>query len=320
MHSIRSDGTQEPAELAARVATRGLHAAALTDHDTTIGNAEFGAELAVHGIEFIPGCEISCLHTDADGTERSAHVLGYFIDDGDTPFQAMLAGLMDDRSTRNAKLLDRLHELGYDQLTQARIEEIAEKDLERANRPSFAAALLEAYPSGGEPAAVAEGLPASFVDVQDVFTRLLANDGPAYVKKAVISPAEAAATAKASGAVTVIAHPIITFCGTKEGEAPLSLAEKRARLDPILGGLADDGLVGVEAYYSRHSREEVAMLLDLCAAHDLVATGGSDYHGTNKPDLEVGIGVKAARGTAAQLQVPDSVLDQLAARRPGSSS
>ena len=316
MHSIRSDGTDEPSVLARKVAKRGLHVAALTDHDTTAGNAEFAHELGQLGIEAIAGCEISCLHTDGAGVERSAHVLGFFIEEGDTPFQAMLSGLMADRGNRNAHLLAKLHELGYTRLLAARIEEIAEKDLEHANRPSFAAALIEAYPPSGDRGEVAEGLPVGFVDTQDVFNRLLANDGPAYVKKAHVTPAEAAAAASASGSVTVIAHPIITFCSTKEGEPSLSLEEKRQRLDPIFAELASDGLVGAEVYYSRHTPEEIEMLLELTETHGLVATGGSDYHGTNKPDLDVGIGLRKAAGTRRQLNVPDSVIDALRARRP----
>ena len=316
MHSIRSDGTDEPIALARKVAKRGLHVAALTDHDTTVGNAEFAHELAQLGIEAIAGCEISCLHTDDNGVERSAHVLGYFIDDGETPFQSMLNGLMADRGNRNALLLAKLHELGYTRLEASRIEEIAEKDLEHANRPSFAAALIEVYPPSADRGDVAEGLPVGFLDTQDVFTRLLANDGPAYVKKAHVTPADAAAAATASGAVTVIAHPIITFCSSREGEVSLSLDEKRQRLDPIFAGLVSDGVVGAEVFYSRHTPEEIEMLLELSENHGLVATGGSDYHGTNKPDLDVGIGLRKAAGTRRQLNVPDSVIEALRDRRP----
>ena len=315
MHSQRSDGTDEPRDLAERVARAGLSAAALTDHDTTAGHAEYRSALEAHGIEFVPGCEISCLHT-FEGVERSTHILGYFThDDRPSPFKDKLAGLMDDRGTRNLRLVEKLHSLGYDRLTIERIEEISGKPLSHSNRPSFAQALIEAYPAGSDEPVLADGLPRSFLDIQDVFTTLLANDGPAYVRKAHVTPAEAAEVALASGAVTVVAHPIITFCSAKEAVERWSLGAKRDFLDDVFADLAASGVIGAEVYYSRHSPEEIEMLLGLTSKHGLVATGGSDFHGENKPDLDVGIGVKEHKGTSRQLRVPDSALSELKARR-----
>jgi predicted metal-dependent phosphoesterase TrpH len=298
MHSTISDGTDDPIALADRVISAGLRAASLTDHDSVEGSDAFGQRLAEVGIEAVRGCEISCLQDDG---ERSAHLLCYFMGEGPDELHTTLAALRLDRATRNTCLLERLAEVGYP-LEADRVEAIAAKPLVDAGRPHFAEALIEAYPS-------------RFSSISDVFTALLGEGGAAHVSKARVSIAEATAVATASGAVTVLAHPITTFCPWVGG-IPLTLDRQAERLDAAFAAASAQGVSGAEAYYSRHSPEEVAMVAELCARHGLVATGGSDYHGSKKPDLAVGIGVKAWRGTTGQLRVPDTALDELRERRP----
>lgn len=318
MHSRKSDGSDRPSQMARLALASGISAVALTDHDTTEGNRAFAKALAElcedrgAEVEFIPGCEISCKHP---GTGQSAHVLCYFVEEGDSPIQEMLEVLRADRDHRNDAMVAKLHELGYTKVKARRVAEIAGKPLAAAGRPHFAQAFLEAYPAGGKPAKVTrDDLPTSFSTMQEVFDGVLDAKAPGYVPKAHISPAEATKAANASGAVTVIAHPILTFC--KAGpEGQLSIEEKFAILDPIFAELKADGVTGAEAYYSRNSPQETAMLLDLCRAHDLVATGGSDYHGDKKKDLEIGIGRRSSRGTEVELTVPDSCLEGLKAAR-----
>jgi sugar phosphate isomerase/epimerase len=96
--------------------------------------------------------------------------------------------------------------------------------------------------------------------------------------------------------VTVLAHPF-------------SLGLDTAGLDRALGELAEAGLVGMECYYGRYTPEERDALAELAHRHDLVATGGSDFHGSFKPDLVIGTGT-------GDLCVPDTVLAELEARRP----
>jgi 3',5'-nucleoside bisphosphate phosphatase len=309
MHSTCSDGTDSPADLAARVVAAGLSAAALTDHDTTSGHREFADVLAANGVEFVPGVEISCKHLPSG---LSTHVLCYFVDDGaETPIQAMLTELRADRAARNFALLEKLHDLGYTRISQAQIEGFATKPLGDAGRPHFAMAILEHY--GLDNADDLGGAPNHFLDTNDVFARLMGNDKPAYIPKAHLSIAEAAQAARASGAVAVIAHPIISFC--KSDERNWTIDAQRTHLAEIFEGLKADGVVGIETYYSRHTPEQVAMLEDLCDRFDFVATGGSDFHGANKADLAVGIGVIDKKGTAEELRVPDAVVAQLNERR-----
>jgi hypothetical protein len=299
MHSVCSDGTDTPGELATKVVAAGLRAASLTDHDTTAGHREYGQILAENGIEFIPGVEISCRH---ELSGNSTHVLCYFVDsDPSSPLQETLGCLRDDRAHRNERLLEKLSELGYDKISVDQIERIAQKPLRDVGRPHFAQALLEEYPD-------------AFSSMNNVFAQLLGNDQPAYIPKANISIAQAASDAMASGAVAVIAHPLISFCN--DGETNWTIAAQRACLEPIFEGFKVDGIVGIETYYSRHSPEEVTMLLDLCDRFGFVATGGSDFHGTNKADLSVGIGVRANKGTVSELRVPDETIEALKNRRP----
>ena len=133
--------------------------------------------------------------------------------------------------------------------------------------------------------------------IQEAFDVYLAKGQPGYVEKERLYPDQAIALARESNAVPVLAHP-------------LSLGLEPAELDRAVGELAALGLAGAEAIYGRYTPEERADVAALATRHGLVATGGSDHHGTYKPDLQVGIG----RG---DLNVDDGVLDELAARRGG---
>jgi hypothetical protein len=131
--------------------------------------------------------------------------------------------------------------------------------------------------------------------IQEAFDRYLAKGQPGYVEKERLHPDQAIRLARASDAVAVLAHP-------------LSLGLEGAELDRTIGELAELGLAGAEAIYGRYSPEERAEVAALARRHGLVVTGGSDHHGTYKPDLQVGIGT-------GDLDVPDSVLEELATRR-----
>ena len=150
-------------------------------------------------------------------------------------------------------------------------------------RPHFAAALVEA--------GAAES-------IDDAFARYLANGRPAYVPKARLSGAEVAALARDSGGVAVLAHPY-------------SLGLDGPELARVVGQLAEAGFGGIEAVYGRYSPRQRTELGHLARRFDLVATGGSDHHGTIKPDLRVGTG-------QGDLKVPDKVLALLESRRPSS--
>ena len=273
-HSVVSDGTDQPAAVVELAARAGCGAVALTDHDSQAGTEEAGARASELGIEFVPGCEVSCAFR---GT--SAHVLVYFAERDGGPFAAELARLRHDRVTRNRAMVARLAELGipitYDEvLAEASSEE-------GVGRPHFGAVLVRH--------GAAESIP-------DAFDRWLAEGRPAQVPKARVTPSEVAALARSSGGVAVLAHPY-------------SLNLEPDDLADAVAELAGDGFAGIEAIYGRYSPDQRQRLVNLARRFDLVATGGSDYHGLVKPDLTVGTG-------QGDLKVPDAVLAELKARRP----
>jgi predicted metal-dependent phosphoesterase TrpH len=290
-HSSCSDGSDAPEALADLAASVGLRAVALTDHDTVEGFSRFARRCTDHGVRAIRGAEISCLD---DG--RSAHVLCYFVsEDSDSSLRALLRTLADDRARRNELLFDRLAELGFEKVTPAEVAADAGGDVTSIGRPHFADSLQRLYPD-------------AFDSRQAIFDDFLGTGGQAYIQKARVSIAEASRAASEDHAVAALAHPLITLAPDLRGtERTIEALEDR--LDPVLARLAADGLTGVECFYSRHDPAETELLVGLASRHGLVATGGSDYHGTKKPDIALGTGT-------GSLSVPDAVLEELEARRP----
>ncbi|MGH8981164.1 MAG: PHP domain-containing protein, partial [Acidimicrobiales bacterium] len=272
-HSTCSDGTDPPERIPELAAAAGCSAVALTDHDTVAGLTAATARAAELRIVLVAGCEVSCRWRDA-----SAHVLVYFAGDPDTPLAAELARLREDRVARNRRLAARLGELGLGVTYEEIVAEAAGE--ESAGRPHVAALLVRR--------GHADTIP-------DAFDRWLGEGRPAYVEKSRISPTEIAATARASGAVAVLAHPF-------------TLGLEPPALDAAVAELAACGFAGIEAYYGRYAPEDRTALAALAARHDLVATGGSDYHGAVKEGLLVGCG-------EGDLAVPDEALAALEARR-----
>jgi hypothetical protein len=280
-HSTVSDGSEPPGSIPTRAAAAGCSAVALTDHDSLDGLAEARASAAAAGITLVPGCEVSCRKPSPPPGQRaiggSVHVLVYFVEPGDGPIQDELVNLRRDRAQRNLGLRARLAELGITIDYDAMVAEAGGES--GLGRPHFARALVN---SGAA------------ADIDDAFDTYLADGRAAYVPKARLSPAEVARLAVASGGIAALAHP-------------LTLGLDPSALERLVGELAEAGLGGMEAIYGRYSTDERRALRRLAARRGLVATGGSDYHGSFKPDLEVGTGL-------GDLDVPDTALEQLAAR------
>lgn len=273
-HSTCSDGTDPPERIPELAAAAGCTAVALTDHDTLACIGRARARAGELGVELVAGCEVSCRYRGV-----SAHVLVYFVEDGDGPLQEELGRLRDDRVARNRRLAARLEELGIPVTYDEIVAEAAGE--ESAGRPHVAALLVR------------HGLAES---VPDAFDRWLGEGQPAYVPKARVTPVEIAAAAAASGGVAVLAHP-------------LTLGFDIAGLDEVAAELAEAGFSGMEAHYARYTPDERAGLVAVARRHHLVPTGGSDYHGTVKADLWIGKG-------EGDLSVPDDVLAELRERRP----
>ena len=253
-HSAISDGTEAPAVVVGHAVDAGLHAFALTDHDTLEHVPAAQAAAAAAGLRFIPGCELSC---DAK-VPGALHLLVYFVEPG-CALDAQLGALQAAREQRNAAMVERLAELGVP-IDLDEVLAVAGDGV--VGRPHIATVMID------------HGYVTS---VQDAFDRYLGQGRPAYVERTRLDVGDAIALAHASGGVAVVAHPH-------------SLHLRDQQLDRYLGELVEAGLDGLECEYPSYDRGERDRLLELAARHGLAPTGGSDYHGAIKPGLRVGTG------------------------------
>jgi len=252
-HSTASDGSFPPAEVVRLAKEAGLKAMALTDHDTTDGLAEAVAAGEKLGVEVIPGVEISAQYTD-----DSMHVLGYFLDYRSGRLEDRLGVLKQSRKERNPKIIAKLNALGVS-ITLEQVERISGGG--QVGRPHIARALLESgYVSS----------------MQQAFDIYLKNGGKAYVAKFRFPPAEALEMIREARGVPVLAHPFTLGLGSA------------GALKELLLDLKAHGLAGIEVFYSEHSPEQEALFLKLARELGLLVTGGSDFHGANKPGVSVG--------------------------------
>ncbi|AXK87970.1 MULTISPECIES: PHP domain-containing protein [Nocardia] len=248
-HSTASDGTDTPAELVRHAAAAGLDVVAITDHDTTSGWAEAVAALP-QGMTLVRGMEMSCIGLGEDGWPVPVHLLAYLFDPADRSFA-------EERERLRAERVERL---------RAMAERMAADGL--PIDPD--AVLASAGPSAGRPHLARALVAAGVVPTVDAaFTDLLAPHGRYYAEKADTPLHRAVRMIAAAGGVSVLAH---------------TRARKRGRLLALddIRELAGLGLGGLEIDHPDHSAADRALLTDLAAELDLITTGSSDYHGTNK--------------------------------------
>ncbi len=261
-HTTASDGSLAPAALVQHAHEIGLAALAVTDHDTLGGLAEAAAEAARRGVEFLPGVELSV----EDGGGRF-HLLGYGFDPGHPALAEKLVALRRSRAARNTQMAEKMAALGLP-VTMDDVRNAAKKHAEGGEeaeviaRPHFAQALI------------AKGVVGS---TQEAFDKYLASGRPLYQAKDVLTPADAIALLHDAGGVAVMAHP---------GLVPLSKTALAARVNSLA---AEAGLDGLEALYSQHSPADTEFFLRLAREQGLLVTGGSDFHGTPKPHVPLGI-------------------------------
>ena len=242
VHSSASDGTDPPAEVMRRAARAGLDVVALTDHDTVAGHAEACA--AAGSVILLPGMELS---GRLDG--RSLHMLAYLFDADQPELSAELARIRDDRVLRARAMVDKLAGLGVD-VSWEQVAAIAGQAV--VGRPHIARAMAD---SG------------AIASPREAFTRdWIADGGRAYVRRYALHPVRAIGLVRAAGGVTVLAHP---------------RAGRDTRVtDKQITRLAAVGLAGLEVFHPDQSGAERARLIALAHDLDLVATGGSDDHGS----------------------------------------
>jgi 3',5'-nucleoside bisphosphate phosphatase len=258
-HTTASDGTLTPRELVREAARRRVSVLAITDHDSTEGLAEAQAEAAQH-----PGLAIvPGLEINCDVEHGEIHVLGFYPDHEAAWFQEFLRAQRAERVARIHRVTDRLAELGMPVDPDDVFALVREGS---AGRPHVAQVMVH------------HGYVRS---IGEAFERFLHTGGPAYVPRHALAPAEAIRIVRRARGVPVLAHP--------------GRIERLGSLDALL----EAGLLGIECYYPEHSAGETAEFLRLCQRHDLVATGGADFH---RPEggRRLG-GVAVPPGVAAEL-------------------
>lgn len=260
-HTTASDGLLSPRELVTESHSRGIAVLGVTDHDTIDGLAEARSVGGELGVTVVPGVELS---TTIPGPE--IHILGYFVDPTDTTFVDGLAELASDRIRRIERVVGLLREAGYPVDLDAIL---AQADHGSIGRPHVARALIEL---------------GAATDMNDAFGRFLKRGTVGWAERTPFTAEQAIGMLRANGAIPVLAHPFST------GD-PAGMAARLAVL----------GLQGFEVYYGEYSDAQQAELLEIAMRHDLIPTGGSDYHG---PRFREGRDL----GTVA---VPPSVWDRL---------
>jgi len=260
IHSTASDGTLSPVEIVRMAADKGLRAISITDHDTLAGSRSVLTVPMPDGLNFLSGVEISTAAPAGFQMGGSLHILGYGMDVNDAPLEQALADLQQARDERIPRIIDLLNRAGIP-ITMAEVTALVGDG--SAGRPHVARALIQA---------------GAATDVNDAFDRFLAKGQPAYVEKRRVDCRLAIELILGAGGIPVLAHPYLVPGGRTDA------------LLALLGPLCDMGLMGIEAYYSRHTPEDVAFYLDLARRYDLLVTGGTDFHGDLIADLEMGSG------------------------------
>lgn len=251
-HSTKSDGTLTPAKLAEYAAEIGLSAVALTDHDTNDGCAEFLSECEKLGIEGIPGVEIGTKY------KHELHIVGLYAH-GDE-YDAMLDKLKNGRAERNKKMVEKIREYGFN-ITE---EDVTNAELDVTIETSGRLYMAEALIKKGY-----------VKDRQEAFDKYLSKGKPCFVKRFGLTPEESIKLIKRNGGIAIWAHPIYTVCDEEE-------------LKALAAELKGYGLDAMECYYSEYSDEQSEMCRRVACEVGLKMSGGSDFHGANKPGVQLG--------------------------------
>jgi len=273
-HTTESDGTYSPVELVKAGKDAGLEALAISDHDTFAGYqiAQPLAESA--GLRLLCGIELSTAL--GNPKERTAHLLGYFFKGPPSDeFRTWILRGQAARRDRNIRLAKRLQSLGVD----IRIEEVNALGRSLAGRPHFAKLMVD---KGIVP------------NIQEAFRRYLDESAPGYVDREEPLLEEAIQRVNDGGGISSLAHPVRLGKRNHDEE------------ETLIGKLAEAGLQALEAYHSDHTASDSARYVALARKYGMKVTGGSDFHGGNKPSIRLGVG-------SGHLNISMRVLDDLLA-------
>lgn len=273
-HTCKSDGSYTPTELVDYAIEKDLAAIAITDHDSIEGLSEALShatslkEKGLPTIEVVPGIEFSTKYGDHD-----VHVVGLYIAYDSPSFQDALENFVDSRTTRNKKMCQNLQGAGIDISYEKLLARYPDSVITRAHYASY---LLE------------EGYVKSR---QDAFSQYLGDHTKYFVPREKVTPVQAVELILHAGGIPILAHPPLYHMGND-------------RLNALTASLKAAGLMGIETFYSTYSNQDIRDMRRLAVKYDLLLSGGSDFHGENKPGLDLGCGY-------GKLFVPEDVLDNI---------
>ncbi len=253
VHTTASDGIHTPRAIIDRALSEGISALAITDHDTVGGLPDAAEYAASLDFDLIPGIEFSIDYSGAPGA--SFHLLGLNIDFRDEELITVTGALTARRSQRISRIVEDLARHG---IVIPEDEIIAEAAGESMGRPHVARVLIRYGHCG---------------NMEDAFRKFMVPGKPGYVKKEKIALDEALRLIRKTGGVAIIAHPISLNFGTFK------------KFIPILEGLVERGVEGLESYASMHDASQVSGFLELAARFGLLVSGGSDFHGDKHEKL-----------------------------------
>ena len=260
IHTTASDGTFTPAQVVSHAHRLKLKAIAITDHDTVAGSKEALLSGIPPSLEFLTGVEISATPPSFYPGSGSFHLLGYSIRLDDPQLNRTLEKLQQARKNRNPAIINRLNELGISITLDEVRREAGEGQL---GRPHIAQFMVKKR---------------AVASIDEAFDRFLGTGKPAYVDKQRVECFKAIEIILAAGGVPVLAHPGLLDYKTDN------------QLDELIGELKKAGIQGVEVYYSGHTPDQTRRYAELAKRHDLLMTGGSDFHGAIQPEIEMGSG------------------------------
>jgi len=257
VHSTCSDGTYTPKELVDYAIEKGLTAFALTDHDCVDGLEEaisYAASME-NGPIVVPGVELSTEYAGKD-----IHIVGLFLDYKNPAFLAYLKEFLDSREIRNQKMCDKLcKEAGMDISYEKLLAEFPNSVITRAHYAKY-------FLTHGYTKSMKEG-----------FERYVGDNCPYYIPREKVTPEQGIEMILQAGGIPILAHPILYHFSD-------------SHLDSLVERLTAAGLKGIEAVYSTYSTAEERQIRSLASKHGLLISGGSDFHGSNKPGLDLAVG------------------------------
>lgn len=274
IHSTASDGTLSPIEILRLAHQLNLGAIAITDHDTMAGVKDALAQGIPPSLKFLTGVEISVLPPPSFSNLGSFHILGYSIDPDNTILNHTCSELQQARKNRNPRILKILNELGFN-ITLTQVQKEAGGC--QLGRPHIAQLMIK------------KGYVKS---INEAFDRYLSQGKPAYVDKYRLDCAKAIEIILDAGGIPVLAHPLLIQ--TQHDEI----------LEDLVITLMEMGLKGLEVYYPEHSPEKTAHYAKIANRRRLLMTGGTDFHGSLKPEIKMGSG-------KGNLSIPYAIYERL---------